>query len=97
MPRLGMCSNNLNCLQNKTSRLYTTFDARVRNVKCKNKNVLEVLKSSKYISLFEPLQSIKFSCKMHYNSLRVRQCHVSQHGVFYFMWSRATTARGTRK
>ena len=59
-----MCSNNLNCLQNKTSRLYT-FDARVRNVKCKNKNVLEVLKSSKYISLFEPRQSIKFSCKMH--------------------------------
>ena len=30
MLRLGMCSNNLNCLQNKTSRLYhirRTFDA----------------------------------------------------------------------
>ena len=31
----------------------------MRNVKCKNKNVLEVLKSSKYISLFEPRQSKK--------------------------------------
>ena len=56
MPRLGMCSNNLNYLRNKTSRLhhvrrtYTT-------VKCKNKNGLEVLKSSTYISLFEPRQS----------------------------------------
>ena len=38
--------------------VFTTFDARIRNVKCKNKNVLEVLKSSKYISLFEPRQSI---------------------------------------
>ena len=50
--------------------VFTTFDARIRNLKCKNKNVLEVLKSSKYISLFEPRQSIKFSCKMHQNSLR---------------------------
>ena len=34
-------------------------DARIRNVKGKNKNenVLGVLKSSKYISLFEPRQS----------------------------------------
>ena len=77
--------------------VFTTFDAHIRNVKCKNKNFLEVLKSSKYISLFEPRQSAKFSCKIHWNSLRVRQCNVSQHGVFYFTWSRATTARGTRK
>ena len=77
--------------------VFTTFDAHIRNVKCKNNNVIEVLKSSKYISPFEPRQSTKFSCKMHRNSLRVRQCHVSQHGVFYFTWSRATTARGTRK
>ena len=39
---------------------FTTLDARIRNVKCKNKNVLEVLKSLKYISLFEPRQSINF-------------------------------------
>ena len=39
--------------------VFTTFDARIiRNVKC-IKNVLEVLKSSKYISLFEPRQSEK--------------------------------------
>lgn len=30
--------------------VFTAFDVRMRNVKCKNKNVLEVLKSSKYIS-----------------------------------------------
>ena len=42
--------------------ILTTFDARIRNVKCKTRNVLEVLK---YISLFEPRQSIKFLCKMH--------------------------------
>ena len=88
MPRLGMCSNNLNYLQNKTSRLYH-IQRTYKNVKCKNKNVLGVLKSSKYISLFEPRQSVKFSCKMPLNSLRVRQCRVSQHGVFYFTWSRA--------
>ena len=87
MPRLGMCSNNLNYLQNKTSRLYH-IRRTYKNVKCKNKNVLGVLKSSKYISLFEPRQSVKFSC-MPLNSLRVRQCRVSQHGVFYFTWSRA--------
>ena len=63
MPRLGMCSNNLNYLQNKTSRLYH-IRRTYKNVKCKNKNVLEVLKSSKYIALFEPRQSIKYSCKM---------------------------------
>ena len=62
MPRLGMCSNNLNYLQNKTSRLY--------HIRRTYKNV-------------------KFSCKMPLNSLRVRQCRVSQHGVFYFTWSRA--------
>ena len=49
MPRLGMCSNNLNYLQNKTSRLYH-IRRMYKNVKCKNKNVLEVLKSLKYIS-----------------------------------------------
>ena len=36
--------------------VFTTFDARIWNLKCKNKDVLEVLKSSKYISLFEPRQ-----------------------------------------
>ena len=42
--------------------VFTTFDARIRNVKYKNrKNVLEVLKSSKYISLFETRQSIKLT------------------------------------
>ena len=41
---------NLKYLQNKTSRLY---HIRRRCKKCKNKNVLDVLKSSKYISLFE--------------------------------------------
>ena len=66
MPRLGMCSNNLNYLQNKTSRLYH-IRRTYKNVKCKNKNVLGVLKSSKYISLFEPRQSVKFSCKMPLN------------------------------
>ena len=40
--------------------VFTTFDARIRNVKRKNKSVLEVLKSSIYISLFEPRQAIKF-------------------------------------
>ena len=49
MPRLGMCSNNLNYLQNKTSRLY---HIRRTYAKCKNKNVLEVVKSSKYISIY---------------------------------------------
>ena len=88
MPRLGMRSNNLNYLQNKTSRLYH-IRRTYKNVKCKNKNVLDVLKSSKYISLFEPRQAIKFSCKMPESSLRVRQCRVSQHSVFYFTWSRA--------
>ena len=46
-----VCSNNLNYFQNKTSRRY--HNARKWNVKCKNKNVLEVLKSSKYISKSE--------------------------------------------
>ena len=58
MPRLGICSNNLNYLQNKTSRVFTTFDACIRNVKIKNKNVLEVLK---YILVFEPRQSKEFA------------------------------------
>ena len=49
MPRLGMCSNNLNYLQNKTSRLY---HIRRTYTTCKNKNVLEVIKSSKYISIY---------------------------------------------
>ena len=49
MPRLGMCSNNLNYLQNKTSRLY---HIRRTYTKCKSKNVLEVIKSSKYISIY---------------------------------------------
>ena len=56
----GIEKNNLNYLQNKTARLYQIRRTYMRNVKCKNKNVLEVLKSSKYISLFEPCQSIKF-------------------------------------
>ena len=34
-------------------QVLNTFDARIRNVKCKNNNVLDVLKSSKYISLLE--------------------------------------------
>ena len=37
--------------------VFTTFNACIRNVKCKNKNVPEVLKSSKHISLFESRQS----------------------------------------
>ena len=45
------------CIKWQTCKIrhhvFTTFDARIRNVKCKNKNVLEILKSSKYISLFE--------------------------------------------
>ena len=38
--------------------VFTTFETRIRNVKCKNKNVLGVLKSSKYISLFEPRSAL---------------------------------------
>ena len=37
--------------------VFTTFNACIRNVKCKNKNVPEVLKSSKQISFFESRQS----------------------------------------
>ena len=105
-PNCKFCNKTFNAIQQSfftwttckvRHHVFTTFDAHIRNVKCENKNVLEVLKSLKYISLFEPRQSTKFSCKMHWNSLRVRQCHVSQHGVFYFTWSRATTASGTRK
>ena len=51
--------------------VFTIFDARIRNVKRKNKNVLEVLKSSIYISLFEPRQSIKFSCSSYSNTFLV--------------------------
>ena len=32
MPRQGMCSNNLNYLQNE-NHVFTTFDERIRNVK----------------------------------------------------------------
>ena len=45
MQRLGMCSNNLNYTCKIRHHVFTTFDARIRNVKCKNKNVLEVLKT----------------------------------------------------
>ena len=45
--------------------VFTIFDTRIRNVKCKNKNILDVLKSLNYISLFEPCKSQKFSSKMH--------------------------------
>ena len=55
----GIEKNNLNYLQNKTACVYQIRRTYMRNVKCKNKNVLEVLKSSKYISLFEPRQSKK--------------------------------------
>ena len=72
--------------------VFTTFDARIRNVKCNNINVLEFLQPSKYISLFEPRQPTKCSCKMHWNSLLVHHCHVSEHGTLYFTWSRATTS-----
>ena len=51
--------------------VFTTSDARIRNLKRKNKNVLEVLKSSIYISLFEPCQSIKFSCSSYSNTFLV--------------------------
>ena len=51
--------------------VFTTFSARIRNVKRKNKNVLEVLESSIYISLFEPCQSIKFSCSSYSNTFLV--------------------------
>ena len=54
--------HDLNYFQNKTSSLY---HIRRTYTKCKNKNVLEVLKSSKHIALFEPRQSIKFSRKAH--------------------------------
>ena len=59
-------------------RVFTTFDARIRNVKRKNKNVLEVFKSSIYISLFEPCQSIKFSCSSYSNTFLVSAYTISQ-------------------
>ena len=37
--------------------VFTTFNACIRNVKCKNNNVSEVLKSSKHILFFESRQS----------------------------------------
>ena len=37
-----MCSNNLNYLHNKTSRLYH-IRRKYKNVKCKTKNVIEAL------------------------------------------------------
>ena len=58
--------------------VFTTSDARIRNVKRKNKNILEVLKSSIYISLFEPCQSIKFSCSSYSNTFLVSAFTISQ-------------------
>ena len=57
MPRLELLAE-----QDIMSWLHSTHVFQEIYVKCKNKN--EVLKSSKYISLFEPHQSIKFSCKI---------------------------------
>ena len=44
MLRLGMCLNDLNYLQNKTSRLYQ-IQRTYTKCKCQNKNVLEELVS----------------------------------------------------
>ena len=68
-----MCSNNLNYLQNRLGRhVFTTFDAHLRNVKCKNKNVLEVLKSSKYISriYFEDFKTSRTFLFLHFVYVR---------------------------
>ena len=82
--------NNLNYLQNKTSRL--EHHIRRTYSKCKNKiTMFKDIRSSSLVSQEEThVRRIK-------KGLCVPRCHVSQHGVTYFTWSCATIARGMRK
>ena len=77
MPRLGMCSNDFNYLQNKASRLYHIRRTYTK-CKCQNKNVLEQLVSlqgSKSEIYFEDFKTSRTFLFLHL-TYRIRASNV---------------------
>ena len=77
MPRLGMCLNDLNYLQSKTSRLYHIRRTYTK-CKCQNKNVLEQLVSlrgSKSEIYFEDFKTSRKFLFLHF-TFRIRASNV---------------------
>ena len=77
MLSLGMCLNDLNYLQNKTSRLYH-IRRKYTKCKCQNKNVLEQLVSlrgSKSEIYFEEFETSRKFLFLHF-TLRIRASNV---------------------